>query len=395
MDLSFTPDQEAFRGQVREFLRVALADPFYLEHRDDPQYRSKIGRWWDETVWKAGFAGLSWPTEYGGQGRGYVEEIIFAQECYRAGAPEGISWAGKGLLGPVLLVHGTKEQKRRFLPAILAAEDIWCQGYSEPEAGSDLASLRTSAVQDGDTWILNGEKIWTSTVMEANWSFVLARTDPSAPKHRGLSFFLVPLNQPGVTVRPLVEITGEASFGSMQFDGVRVPDTQRVGDVNNGWRVANTILGFERGVTAIQEQARYRRQFDRLIDWVGKEDRFAARRDDEVFRQRAMSVLAELEILRFWCLDVITHLEAGSDIGFRASPLKLFYGELFQRLGRLALDTQGAAVAVTGGPGGVGDGYHQYEYLWAIATNIFAGTREIQLDIVAEHILGLPRGDRR
>ncbi len=395
MDLAFTPEQERFRASVREFLHTVLQDPVYLEHRDDPAHRSEIGRWWDLAVWRAGFAGLSWPAAYGGQGRGYVEEILFAEECYRAGAPEGISWAGKGLLGPVLLVHGTESQKQRFLRPILAAEEIWCQGYSEPEAGSDLASLRTTATRAGDDWILRGEKIWTSSVMDADWSFVLARTDPDAPKHRGITFFLVPLRQPGVTVQPLLEITGEPGFGSMHFDGVAVPDSFRVGPVNQGWRVANTILGFERGVTAIQEHARYRHQFDRLIGWATAGSRMRRVAADQAFREEAMELLEELEILRFWCLDVTTQLEGGRDPGFEASILKLFYGDLYQRLGRLALETQGSATQVLDGAESVGGGFHQYEYLLALATNIYAGTREIQLDIVAEHILGLPRGDRR
>ncbi|MGC8489460.1 MAG: acyl-CoA dehydrogenase family protein [Clostridia bacterium] len=388
MDLAFTPEQDVFRGRVRAFMDRTLQAPFYREHQNRSGERSVLSRWWDRAVYEAGLAGLSWPQEYGGQGLGHVEEIIFAEECYRAGAPEGIAWAGKGLLGPVLLVHGTEEQRRHFLPRILSVDDVWCQGYSEPEAGSDLASLRTRAVRDGDGWRITGEKIWTSTVKDADWSFVLARTDPEAPKHRGISLFLVPLTGEGVTVRPLLEATGDPSFGSMQFDNAYVPDTHRVGEVNQGWRVANAILGFERGVTAIEQHGRYYRQFTAMLDTLAALPSGNALEDAAV-QDRAASVLGDLEILRFWCLDLITQLEAGEDPGFGASTLKFFYSELFQRIGRLSLESQGAAVQLPG------DGFHQYEYLWAIATNIFAGTREIQLDIIAEHILGLPRGDRQ
>jgi alkylation response protein AidB-like acyl-CoA dehydrogenase len=387
MDLAFTPEQEVFRNRVRAFMARTLNDPFYQENRHRGGLRSAVSRWWDRAVFEAGLAGLSWPTAYGGQGLGQVEEIIFAEECYRAGAPEGIAWAGKGLLGPVLLVHGTEAQRQQFLPRILSVDDVWCQGYSEPEAGSDLAALRSRAVRDGDGWRLSGEKIWTSTVKDADWSFVLARTDPAAPKHRGLSLFLVPLHEPGVTVRPLTEVTGDDSFGSMHFDEVFVPDSQRVGEVNQGWRVANAILGFERGVTAIEQHGRYHRQFMAMLEtWASLPSGNPLA--DPAVRDEAASLLGELQILRFWCLELITELQAGREPGFSASTLKYFYGDLFWRIGRTSLRYQGPAVQRPG------DGYQHYEYLWALGTNIFAGTSEIQLDIIAEHILGLPRGDR-
>ncbi len=387
MDLVFTPEQEAFRARVRAFTARTLDDPFYRDNRHRSGQRSVISRWWDRAVFEAGLAGLSWPVAYGGQGLGPVEEIVFAEECYRAGAPEGIAWAGKVLLGPVLLVHGTEAQRRRFLPRILSVEDVWCQGYSEPEAGSDLASLRSRAERDQDGWRISGEKIWTSTVKDANWSFVLARTDPDVPKHRGLSLFLVPLEGPGVTVRPLTEATGDESFGSMHFEQVWVPDSQRVGEVNQGWRVANAILGFERGVTAIEQHGRYHRQFMAMLEtWARLPSGNPL--TDVTVRDEAAGLLGELQILRFWCLDLITELQAGREPGFSASILKYFYGDLFQRIGRASLRHQGIEAQR------YGDGFHQYEYLWALATNIFAGTSEIQLDIIAEHILGLPRGDR-
>lgn len=389
MDLAFTPAQEAFRARVRAFMEKTLGDPFYRRNRLRADGdRAALSRWWDRSIYEAGLAGLSWPREYGGQGLGHVEEIIFAEECYRAGAPEGIAWAGKGLLGPVLLVHGTNEQREHFLPRILSVEDVWCQGYSEPEAGSDLASLRTRAIRDRDGWRITGEKIWTSTVKDADWSFVLARTDPDAPKHRGISLFLVPLHQEGVTVRPLLEATGDPSFGSMQFEDVYVPDTNRVGEVNQGWRVANAILGFERGVTAIEQHGRYYRQFMAMLETFARLPG-GNPLSEPVVQDQAASVLGELEILRFWCLDLITALEAGQDPGFGASTLKFFYSDLFQRIGRLSLEGEGPEAQLPH------DGFQQYEYLWAIATNIFAGTREIQLDIIGEHILGLPRGDRQ
>lgn len=399
MDIGFTAEQERFRVKVREFLDEVLPPGWGTPRHPAPvteREQAEVGLWWEKTLYQHGMAGLSWPRAYGGQGLTWAEEVIFAEECARAGAPEGVNGLGKGLLGPTLLVEGTEEQKRRFLPPLLAGEEIWCQGYSEPNSGSDLASLQTRAELVGDEWVITGEKIWTSNAHLADWCFVLARTDPAAPKHRGISFLLVPMRQTGVRVEPLVQITGEAHFNSVHFDGARTDRAHVVGAVNDGWRVANTILSFERGVTIVGRYADYMREWEAIVAaarTLGGEEGPWIR--DGHFRQRLVELWSEIQILRLHGYQVITQLEQQHRLGPEASMLKLYYSEMHKRLGDLAMDVLGPAMPLWDGLESVGGSALHRAFFAARAEVIFAGTSQIQRNVIAERVLGLPRDDRR
>ncbi|NMP23312.1 acyl-CoA dehydrogenase family protein [Sulfobacillus harzensis] len=399
MDIRFSSEHEAFRERVRAFLGEVLTEGWGTPTHPLPrsaQEQAEVGMWWERTVYEHGFAGLSWPREYGGQGLTWVEQVIFSEECARANAPAGVNGLGKGLLGPTLLVEGTEAQKKRFIPPLLAGEEIWCQGYSERNAGSDLASLNTRAVLEGDEWAITGQKIWTSNAHLADWCFVLARTDPTAPKHRGITFFLVPMHQPGVKVEPLVQLTGEAHFNSVTFDGARTPRENVVGPVNDGWRVANTILSFERGTTIIGRHAHYLREFETLLNAARQslgENGPLAR--DSHYRQRLMQLWSEIEILRLHGYQVITQLQKRSRLGPEASMLKLYYSEMHKRLGELAMEVLGGAMPYVEGLESLAGGSLHRAFLWSRAETIFAGTSEIQKNVIAERVLGLPKDGRR
>lgn len=398
MDLQFSAEHEAFRERVRAFLLEVLPDGWGTPKHPIPQSaeeQAEIGLWWEHTVYDHGFQGISWPKEYGGQGLSWVEEVIFSEECARAHTPSGVNGLGRGLLGPTLLVEGSEEQKHRFIPPLLAGEEIWCQGYSEPNAGSDLASLTTRAVLEGEEWVITGQKIWTSYAHLADWCFVLARTDPSAPKHRGITFFLVPMHQPGVKVEPLVQLTGEAHFNSVTFDGARTARDNVVGGVNNGWRVANTILSFERGTTIIGRHAYYLREFETLLGAARRaEGANGSIAQDPHYRDRLMKLWSEIEILRLHGYQVITQLQRRNQLGSEASMLKLYYSEMHKRLGELAMEVLGGAMPYTSGLDSQGGGSLHRAFLWSRAETIFAGTTEIQKNVIAERVLGLPKERR-
>jgi alkylation response protein AidB-like acyl-CoA dehydrogenase len=399
MDITFSPEQEQYRVRVQEFLREVLPDGWGTAKHPlprTPEEQAKVGLWWERTVWEHGFAGISWPKDYGGQGLTWVEQVIFSEECAKANAPGGVNGLGKGLLGPTLLVEGTEEQKRRFIPPLLKGEEVWCQGYSEPNAGSDLASLRTRAELVGDEWVITGQKIWTSNAHLADWCFVLARTDPDAPKHRGISFLLVPMHQPGVKVEPLVQITGEAHFNSVTFDGARTAKENIVGQVNDGWRVANTVLSFERGPTIVGRHEHYMREWKALLDAaLSMPGPYGTAADDSHYRQRMMELWTEIEILRLHGYNVITQLQQKNRLGPEASMLKLYYSEMHKRLGELAMDVLGPDMPFAQGLGSVAGGLLHRAFLGSRAETIFAGTSQIQRNVIAERVLGLPRDDRR
>jgi alkylation response protein AidB-like acyl-CoA dehydrogenase len=398
MNIAYTEEQERFRARCRAFLDEVLPPGWGTPAHPapaDPEERARVGQWWEKTLHAHHMAGLSWPQEYGGQGLSWVEEVIFAEECARVGAPSGINGLGKGLLGPTLLVEGTKEQKERFLPPLLAGDEIWCQGYSEPNSGSDLASLRTRAEWVGDEWVITGQKIWTSNAHLADWCFVLARTDPSVPKHRGITFFLVPMRQAAVKVEPLVQITGEAHFNQVTFDGARTPKGNVVGQINDGWRVANTILSFERGATIVGRYAHFMREWQAAVEAArSRSGERGALVDDSHFRQRLMKVWSEIQILRFHGYNVITQLQQQDKLGPEASMLKLYYSEMHKRLGDLGMDILGAAMPFASGMDSVGGGVLHRAFFQARAETIFAGTSQIQRNVIAERVLGLPRDQR-
>jgi alkylation response protein AidB-like acyl-CoA dehydrogenase len=283
-----------------------------------------------------------------------------------------------------VLAAGSDEQKRHYVPRLLRLDDIWCQGFSEPNSGSDLASLQTKADRDGGDWVISGQKVWTSYARHANWCILLARTDRAAPKHKGITLFLMPMDVPGVTVRPLRQITGRSEFNELFLDQVRVPDALRLGAVNDGWRVANGVLGFERATTRLYRQARYLHELCALIELVKR--RMPMRFEDADFRRRIAAVYAELEIVRYHSLKVVSRVGNGGDIGPEASLQKIAWSEAHQNLAALAVDL-------------LGDDFHSSEeaarfrhiYLQSRAETIFAGTSEIQRNIIADRVLALPR----
>src|SRR5216683_539832 len=357
MDLNFSPEEERFRARVQQFLRENLP-PEWGKPGFRPHGMSQIDflKDWQRRLYENGFLGMSWPREYGGQSASQVEMAIFNEEVARFRAPGPLNVLGLSLAGPTIITHGTDEQKKRFLPKILSCEEIWCQGFSEPNSGSDLASARTRAELKGDEFIVNGQKIWTSLAHLADWCMVVVRTDPDAPKHRGLSYLLVDMHSTGVTVRPLRQMTGESEFNEVFFEDVHVPRENLLGRLNDGWRVATTTLMNERGTGALASVTRYRIVFDEIVD------------------------LARSTIRK------------GGDPGPEGSISKLAWSELNQRMQEFVIALEGpASQLVRGSPYAVQGGRWQYHFMRSRANTIEAGTSEIQRNIIAERVLGLPK----
>jgi alkylation response protein AidB-like acyl-CoA dehydrogenase len=395
MDLTFTPEQEQFRLRVRQWFEENLPEGWGTPHFKWPESIEERKKWmreWERKLYEAGFAGLSWPKEYGGQGMTIVEEAIFNEEAGKLNAPLGFNVLGKLLLGPTLLLYGSEEQKKRFLPPLLRGEEFWCQGFSEPNAGSDLASLQTRAVLDGDEWVINGQKVWTSFAHYADWCFVLARTDPKAPKHKGITFFLVPMNSPGVTVRPLVQLNGNRDFNEVFFDDVRIPKENVVGGVNNGWKVAMSTLGFERGTLALGRQVRFQQELDemaRVSATIRTPDGSLAI-DNPYYRQRLAQMQAEVRIFRYLCLKTISQLLNEGKLGPDASLQKLYWSTMHVRMGNLGMEILGPE-APYWGEDSVSRGMIQQIHLTSRGEIIYAGSSQIQKNIIAEKILGMPK----
>ncbi|MFI9555049.1 acyl-CoA dehydrogenase family protein [Nonomuraea endophytica] len=328
---------------------------------------------WERHLGKAGWTCLSWPTQYGGRAAPLADQIAFYEEYARAGAPARVGHIGEGLIGPTILEFGTEEQKARFLPGIQSGEELWCQGYSEPEAGSDLANVQTKAEMSGDEWVVTGQKVWTSLAHVADWCFVLCRTERAEKKHHGLSYLLVPMDQPGVEVRPIVQLTGTSEFNEVFFDGARAHRDHVLGAPGDGWRVAMATLGYERGASTLGQQIGFRRELDRVIE-AAKRGGAAA---DPVIRDRLVQSWLELEVMR---------LNALRDPQLPIT--KLYWSEWHRRLGELAQEVQGRAGLVAEG-GELND--LQRLYLFSRADTIYAGSSEIQRNLIAERTLGLPR----
>jgi alkylation response protein AidB-like acyl-CoA dehydrogenase len=387
VDLDYSPREQAFRAEVREWLGANLTDAHRaladdLSGGGEAADRLRVD--WERTLGAAGWIGLSWPKEYGGRAATLVEQMIFGEEYARAGAPLRPPF-GESLLGPTLIAFGTDEQRRRFLPPILRGDVFWCQGFSEPEAGSDLAGVRTRAVLDGDHWVIDGQKVWTSQAQTAQWIFVLARTDPDVPKHRGLSFLLVPLDQPGVEIRPIRQITGTAEFNEVYFTGARTDAELVVGGVDNGWRVTLGTLSFERGTAFLSQQVRWGREFGEVV----AEARRRGKHRDPAMRQRLADAYCGLQIIKYTGFRTISGMLDGGLPGPEASIGKLFWSQWHQRLGQIELDLLGDD-ALT-----VGTGYElapfQQTFLFSRAHTIYAGSSEVQRGIVGERVLGLPK----
>lgn len=393
MDLSFSAEDERFRAEVRDWLARELPAFGYPDidqrRRRDPELR----RAWEDHMCRHGWSGISWPAEFGGKGLPLQRQVIFWEEYASADAPMGINVLGHGILGPTLVVYGSDEQRNRFLPRILRNEEIWCQGYSEPNAGSDLASLTTRAERRGDVYVLNGQKVWTSFAHLSDWCFLLARTDPEAPKHKGISFLLVDMHAPGVEVRPIVQMTGEADFNEVYFNDVEVPVAMRVGAENGGWPIAMAASAFERGTYFIPRQVRMQRELEALIRLAkSRNEGSAAVADDPVVRDRIARLYVDVTVMRLHSYRTLTQLMTSDVPGPESSYTKLFWSEAHQELMNLAMDVLGADALLDHEDAHVADhGRWQYDYLYTRAETILAGTSEIQRNVIAERALGLPR----
>jgi hypothetical protein len=379
-------DVEEFRAEVREWLGVNLAGEFAAlkglggpgrEHEAFEERRA-----WNQNLAQAGLTCLGWPVEHGGRGLSAAHRVAFYEEYARADAPDKVNHFGEELLGPTLIAYGTLEQQQRFLPNIRNVTELWCQGYSEPDAGSDLANVSTTAVLDGDQWVINGQKVWTSLAHLSQWCFVVARTEKGSKRHVGLSYLLVPLEQPGVTIRPIVQLTGTAEFNEVFFDDARTGADLVVGHAGDGWRVAMGTLTFERGVSTLGQQIRYARELTRLVELA--EHNGAA--GDPLIRERLTRAWAGLRAMRSYALATMDAAQPGQD-----NVSKLLWANWHRDLGALAMDVLDKAGLVA--PGGDFDEWQRL-YLFTRADTIYGGSNEIQRNIIAERVLGLPREAR-
>ena len=390
MDLSPTPAQEAFRAELREWLRANLPWEYgagRAPHFDDLAEEVAYLREWQAKLAAGRWVGVAWPEEYGGRGTGPAEHYAVQEELARARAPELVGRIAVNLVGPTLLAHGTAEQKQRWLPKILPAAELWCQLFSEPDAGSDLASLKTRAVATDGGWLLSGQKVWTSYAQFADWGICLARTDPDVPKHKGISCFVVDMDAPGVEVRPLVQVTGEAEFNEVFLADVFVAADQLVGPLNEGWRVANSTLSHERG-TSPRQLVLHIQLLDELFETALQSHAF----DDYRKRQRLAQAYVEVRLFQLHNWRTLSRLEHGLEPGPEGSLLKLYWSEMSKRLHDTAMDVLGPASPLwRGAASNPGDGRWQRSWLYYQAASIFAGTNEIQRNIIGERVLGLPR----
>jgi alkylation response protein AidB-like acyl-CoA dehydrogenase len=404
VDTTYPADVEQFRAEVRAVLAEELPDGWTgLGAIPDAEETAAFTRTWRKTLHRRGLLGVAWPTEYGGRGLTKLHQVVLVEELTLAGVPFGVQPAdstGVKMLGNTLLRFGTEGQKRAVLPGLLSGEQRWCQGFSEPGAGSDLAAVRTRAVLDGDEWVLDGQKIWTSGAQTATGIFVLARTNTEVPKHRGISFLLVDMDQPGVEVRPIKHMAGGSEFCEVFFTGARTPASQVVGEVDRGWSVAKALLTYERGEEAATNPLLFRAEVDRLCELA----RRTGRSEDPVIRQRLAWCHARVEVMRWLGYRILTEVLSGNDMGHAASVSKLYWSEYHRVATQLALDIQGLAGLDLHGkaptrhfradePGSDPSNTNSW---WQVSLNaragtIYAGTSEVQRTILAEAALGLPR----
>jgi len=390
MDFTLSPTLEQTRAEFRTWLRDHLpARGEWNRLRDDGPVEARIDflKDWQRRLYDGRWIAVHWPSQYGGRDASLLEHLVVHEELVRAEAPPLINGPSISIFGPTLLVFGRPELKQRYLPKLLSAEEVWCLGFSEPNAGSDLASLRTRATRDGDVWLVNGQKVWTTYANQADYCMFLVRTDPEAPQHKGISCLIVPLRTPGVTVRPLREITGDTDFNEVFLDNVRVPADSVVGEVNKGWQVILTALGHERGTLLLVDHVRRQADMARLRALIR-----SAGSGAPTLRQQFAQFHIEAEIMKLHCFKVMSELEQGrpqSDV----SILKLYGSEMVQRLDDFALSVQGPYAQLWRGTAHVlDDGQWQYAWLMARAMTIASGTSEVQRNIIAQRLLGLPRG---
>jgi alkylation response protein AidB-like acyl-CoA dehydrogenase len=388
MELGDRPQDEAFRREVRDWLAAHVVGEYAaLGGRGgsgDETYGFEVRRQWEKELAAGGWTGLAWPPEYGGRGASMAQQVIWNEEYVRARAPGRVSVVGEGLLAPTLLHHGTEAQRERFLPPIRQGSELWCQGYSEPDAGSDLAAVSTRGERRGERWVVTGQKVWTSLAHQADWCFVLCRTEPGSVRHKGLSYLLVPMDQPGVEVRPIVQLNGTAEFNEVFFDGAETAAENVVGRPGQGWAVALDTLAFERGTGLLGHQLSFRRELDRLV----AEARGRGRTDDPLVRQRLARAHAELEILRYTILRSLSGLE-GPSAPPEASIVKLYWASWHRGLGELAMDLLGPEALVEGAEDTVVADL-QRSFLFSRSETLYGGSNEIQRNIIGERVLGLP-----
>jgi alkylation response protein AidB-like acyl-CoA dehydrogenase len=396
MDLSYSPEELAFQREVRAWLKKNVPkkqqDERPMEWGDPRQIeRAKA---WQRKVYEAGYVALGWPREYGGQDADVMRQTIVNEEMVRARAPGIIGMMGIQMVGPTLIQHGSEEQRRRYLPRILTAEDIWCQGYSEPGSGSDLASLRTRAEVEGDDFVVNGQKVWTSNAQFADWMFCLVRTDPNASKHGGISYLLIDMKTPGITVRPLVQMTGDPGFNEVFFEDVRVPRTNLVGGLNNGWQVANATLAHERNM--LGSTTRTQQMFEKLLRLAQTERRNGGPASaDPVIRQRLADLAIRVETMKLEAYRQLTATLRRQPPGISASVSKLVTTELNHDLARAALEIMGSYGPLARQDRRVRDrGIWPLDWMFSLGLIIGGGTSQIQKNIIAERGLGMPREPR-
>jgi alkylation response protein AidB-like acyl-CoA dehydrogenase len=381
MRLALDPEEQQLRDEVRAFLDEQCPDPESLPH--DLDARIAALREWQRQLYEAGYVGRAWPAAFGGGGRPTAEQIVVDRELAAAGAPELVAVVGLDVLGPALLAFGSDEQKRRHVGPILSADEIWSQGFSEPEAGSDLASLRTSAVETDAGWLLNGQKTWISWGQFSRWCGVLARTDADVPRHKGISLFILDMESPGIDLRPMVQITGHAEFCEMFLDDVVVPKENMLGERGQGWKIAMHVVAHERGTAAVARQVTLRTWFDRLVtDTASTLVDDAPLLDDARVQAALAQALVEIEALRHHASRTMSPFLNGDPVGPESSTVKLLLAKAEQTLGETALELLGDAGSA---------GFWQERYLYSRAASVYGGTRQIQRSIIADRILALPQ----
>ena len=405
MELAYAPQDEAFRAEIRAWLKENLPQGWFDSNFEmSSEERKKFNDEWPEKLFKGGWICATWPKEYGGKGLTTMQGVVLSEEFANARAPMRADFFGDTLVGPTILQWGTEEQKKEFLPKILSGQVRWCQGFSEPNSGSDLASLKTSAILDGDEWVINGQKVWTTQGHHANYCFLLTLTDPDAPKHKGISYLLVPMDQPGVEVRGIVQPDGTAEFCEVFFTNARCPKDNVVGGVNNGWQVANSTLAFERGTSATTGYRRFEEEYNIIVA--------AAKRNgsinDPVIRQRLMKFYAKIHILRFHGLRSLSAtLNNSRDLSVAAIGAfnKMYWSEMHKEAMELGLDIYGpeAMLVDCGGDGswpgtarerrrpGYPVSAMMSAFFFSRSETIWGGTSQIQRNIVGERVLGLPK----
>ncbi len=390
MNTRFTKEDEAFRREIAEWLETNLGGEFAaVRGRGGPGDEHALfeeRHAWEKKLGADRWTCVSWPEEYGGRNLSLNQQVIFYEEYARAKGPGRVGHIGEGLIGPTIIHFGNEDQKRRLLPGIVSGEEIWCQGYSEPNAGSDLANVQTRAVLEGDEWLLSGQKVWTSGAAWSDWCFVVCRTDPdAAPKHRGISYMLVPMRQEGVEARPIAQMTGDSEFSEVFFDNARTSAANVVGDVNGGWKVAMGTLAFERGASTLGQQMSFGNELQQIIDIAVANGRAG----DPVIRQRIADAWIGLRLQRYNALRMLS----GAEPGRESMITKIFWATWHRSLGKLAMDVLGADSEIADGPP-----YQlsalQRMFLFTRSDTIYAGSNEIQRNIISERALGMPREPR-